>query len=109
MDSNEIMKAIEGAKTMAKKKVKLKTELTRDEVQELLEVYRIMDAICDDFKEMFDTDLSKVRRLEDVSTKLKDMFDFRPPTDSEGDPNHWRPYVLPDDDRAWYSKPKKDE
>ena len=29
--------------------------------------------------------------------------------DSEGDPNHWRPYVLPDDDRAWYSKPKKDE
>ena len=109
MDSNEIMKAIEGAKTMAKKKVKLKTELTRDEVQELLEVYRIMDAICTDFREMFDTDLSKVRRLEDVSRKLKDMFDFRPPTDSEGDPNHWRPYVLPDDGRAWYSKPKKDE
>ena len=109
MDSNEIMKAIEGAKTMAKKKVKLKTELTRDEVQELLEVYRIMDAICDDFKEMFDTDLSKVRKLEEMSYTLKNMFDFRPPTDSEGDPNHWRPYVLPDDDRAWYSKPKKDE
>ena len=109
MDSNEIMKAIEGAKTMAKKKVKLKTELTRDEVQELLEVYRIMDAICTDFREMFDTDLSKVRRLEDVSRKLKDMFDFRPPPDREGDPNHWRPYVLPDDGRAWYSKPKKDE
>ena len=109
MDSNEIMKAIEGAKTVANKKVKLKTELTRDEVQEILEAYRVMDAICTDFREMFDTDLSKVRRLEDVSTKLKDMFDFRPPTDSEGDPNHWRPYVLPDDDRAWYSKPKKDE
>ena len=54
MDSNEIMKAIEGAKTMAKKKVKLKTELTRDEVQELLEAYRIMDAICTDFIEMCD-------------------------------------------------------
>ncbi len=32
MTNDEIMKAIEGAKTMAKKKVKLKTELTRDEV-----------------------------------------------------------------------------
>lgn len=94
---------------MANKEVKLKTELTREEVQELLEVYRSMDAICTDFREMFDTDLGKVRKLEDVSTKLKDMFDFRPPTDSEGDPNHWRPYVLPDDDRAWYHKPKKDE
>jgi len=39
---------------------------------------------------------------------LKNMFDFRPPTDSEGEPNHWRPYVLPDDDRAWFHK-KEDE
>ena len=109
MDSNEIMKAIEGAKTMKNKEVKLKTELTRDEVQELLEVYRSIDAICTDFREMFDTDISKVRKLEEMSYTLKNMFDFRPITDSEGDPNHWRPYVMPDDDRAWYSKPKKDE
>jgi len=94
---------------MKNKEVKLKTELTRDEVQEILEAYRIMDAICTDFREMFDTDLSKVRRLEDVSTNLYFLLVCRPPTDSEGDPNHWRPYVLPDDDRAWYSKPKKDE
>jgi hypothetical protein len=109
MDSNEIMKAIEGAKTMKNKEVKLKTKLTRSEVADLLEVYRIMDDICDDFKEMFDTDLGKIRKLEEMSYTLKNMFDFRPITDSEGDPNHWRPYVMPDDDRAWYSKPKKDE
>jgi len=108
MDSDEIMEAIEGAKTMAKKKVKLKTELTREEVQELLEVYRSMDAICTDFREMFDTSIAKVSKLEDMSITLKNMFDFRPPTDSEGDPNHWRPYVLPDDDRAWFHK-KEDE
>ena len=24
------------------------------------------------------------------------------------DPNHWRPYVMPDDDRAWYHTPKED-
>jgi hypothetical protein len=108
MDSDEIMEAIEGAKTMAKKKVKLKTELTRSEVEELLEVYRIMDSICTDFREMFDTSLNKVSKLEDMSITLKNMFDFRPPTDSEGDPNHWRPYVLPDDDKAWFHK-KEDE
>ena len=40
MDSNEIMKAIEGAKTMTRKKVKLKTELTREEVQEKITFYQ---------------------------------------------------------------------
>tara|TARA_R100001463_G_C3385873_1_gene206231 strand:- start:222 stop:503 length:282 start_codon:yes stop_codon:yes gene_type:complete len=89
---------------MVNKKLKLKTELTREEVQELLEVYRSMDAICTDFREMFDTSIAKVSKLEDMSITLKNMFDFRPPTDSEGDPNHWRPYVLPDDDRAWFHK-----
>lgn len=98
------MEAIEGAKTMKNKEIKLKTELTRDEVQEILEVYRSIDAICTDFREMFDTDISKIRKLEEMSYTLKNMFDFRPPTDSEGDPILWRPYVLPDDDRAWYSK-----
>jgi len=91
---------------MSNKKLKLK--LTREEVQELLEVYRSMDAICTDFREMFDTSIAKVSKLEDMSITLKNMFDFRPPTDSEGDPNHWRPYVLPDDDRAWFHK-KEDE
>jgi len=93
---------------MKKKNVKLKTELTREEVTELLNAYNSMDAICTDFREMFDTDLGKVRKLEDMSTKLKDMFDFRPVTDSEGHPNHWRPYVMPDDERAWYHVPKED-
>ena len=91
---------------MANKKLKLK--LTREEVQELLEVYRSIDAICTDFREMFDTSIAKVSKLEDMSITLKNMFDFRPPRDSEGDPNHWRPYVLPDDDRAWFHK-KEDE
>ena len=109
MDSNEIMKAIEGAKTMKNKEVKLKTELTRSEVEELLEVYQIMDAICDDFKEMFDTDLSKVRKLEEMSYTLKNMFDFRPRIGEDGSPNHWRPYVLPDDEEAWFHKPEKDK
>ena len=44
---------------MKNKEVKLKTKLTRSEIEELLEVYRSMDDICDDFKEMFDTSLRK--------------------------------------------------
>ena len=92
---------------MTKKNVTLKTELTREEVVELLNVYTIMDEIVSDFGEMFDTDLGKVRRLQDMSYTLKNMFDFRPITDSEGSPNHWRPYVMPDDDRAWYHTPEE--
>ena len=86
----------------------VKTELTREEVVELLGLYHVIDEICTDFGEMFDTDLGKVRRLQDMSYTLKNMFDFRPITDSEGSPNHWRPYVMPDDDRAWFHTPKED-
>ena len=93
---------------MPKENVKVKTELTREEVVELLGLYHVIDEICTDFGEMFDTDLGKVRRLQDMSYTLKNMFDFRPITDSEGSPNHWRPYVMPDDDRAWFHTPKED-
>jgi hypothetical protein len=91
---------------MPKKDVTLKTKLTRDEVVELLSVYQIMDDICDDFQEMFDTDLAKIRKLQDKAHDLKHMFDFRPRTGEEGNPNHWADYVMPDDDRAWYHVPK---
>ena len=93
---------------MPKENVKVKTELTREEVVELLGLYHVIDEIVSDFGEMFDTDLGKVRRLQDMSYTLKNMFDFRPITDSEGSPNHWRPYVMPDDDRAWFHTPKED-
>lgn len=87
----------------------VKTELTREEVVELLNVYTIMDEICNDFQEIFDTDLRKIRRLQDMSTTLKNLFDFRPRTGEDGNPNHWQPYVMPDDDRAWYHTPEEDQ
>ena len=93
---------------MTKTKPTVKTELTREEVVELLNVYTIMDEICTDFAEMFDTDLGKVRKLQDMSYTLKNLFDFRPRTGEDGNPNHWQPYVMPDDDRAWYHVPKED-
>ena len=86
----------------------VKTELTRDDIVELLSVYQIMDDICDDFQEMFDTDLAKIRKLQEKAHDLKRMFDFRPRTGEDGNPNHWQPYVMPDDDRAWYHVPKED-
>ena len=89
---------------MPKKNVK--TVLTRDDIVELLSVYQIMDDICDDFQEIFDTNLSNIRKLQDMSQVLKRMFDFRPRIGEEGNPNHWADYVMPDDDRAWYHVPK---
>ena len=66
---------------MTDKEVKL--NLSRNEVEDLLEVYRSMDELVSDFREMFDTSLEKVRKLEDMSFTLKNMFDFRPPTDRQ--------------------------
>ena len=80
----------------------IKTELTRDEVLMLLEVYNCMDSMVDDTMEMMDVRLSQLSDLRDKSYALKNMFDFRPPAREDGNPNHYKPYVLPNDPTAWY-------
>ena len=64
--------------------------------------------LLEDASEIFDIDLSKLRRLRDSQSTLKQMFDFRLRTGEEGNPNHWQNYVMPDDDRAWHHVPKED-
>ena len=83
----------------------LKTELTRDEVIKLLEIYTCMDSLIDDTMEMMDIRMSQLNDLRDKAHTLKEMFGFRPPMNDEGNPNHWKPCVLPDDPTAWYYEP----
>jgi len=80
----------------------IKTELTRDEVAILLEVYNTIDALVDDTMEMMDVRLSQLSDARDKAFALKNMFDFRPVIGDDGNPNHWTPCVLPDDPNAWY-------
>jgi len=82
----------------------IKTELTRDEVAILLEVYNTIDSLVDDTMEMMDVRLSQLSDARDKAYALKQMFDFRAPVGDDGNPNHWKPYVLPDDPNAWYYK-----
>lgn len=80
----------------------LKTELTRDEVAILLEVYNTIDDMVDDTMECMDVRLSSLSDLRDKAYALKHMFDFTAPVGEDGKPNHWKPCVLPDDDNAWH-------
>ena len=80
----------------------IKTELTRDEVAILLEVYNTIDALVDDTMEMMDVRLSQLSDARDKAYALKQMFNFRAPVGDDGNPNHWKPCVLPDDPNAWY-------
>ena len=80
----------------------IKTELTRDEVAILLEVYNTIDSLVDDTMEMMDVRLSQLSDARDKAFALKNMFDFRPHIGDDGNPNHWTPCVLPDDPNAWY-------
>ena len=82
----------------------IKTELTRDEVAILLEVYNTIDALVEDTTEMLDVRLSQLSDARDKAHALKQMFDFRAPVGDDGHPNHWQPYVLPDDPTAWFWK-----
>ena len=80
----------------------IKTELTRDEVAILLEVYNTIDALVDDTTEMLDVRLSQLSDARDKAFALKQMFNFRAPIGDDGNPNHWKAYVLPDDPNAWF-------
>lgn len=80
----------------------IKTELTRDEVAILLEVYNTIDALVDDTTEMLDVRLSLLSDARDKAHALKQMFNFRAPIGNDGNPNHWKAYVLPDAPNAWY-------
>ena len=87
-------------------KSKTKTEnvmISRSDIEDLLALYNEIDSMMDEVRETFDLDLSSLRDLSSLAYKVKDRFDFRPQKDEIGDrPCHWKPCVLPDDDRAWY-------
>tara|TARA_R100001463_G_scaffold40920_1_gene86544 strand:+ start:276 stop:557 length:282 start_codon:yes stop_codon:yes gene_type:complete len=93
---------------MKKKNVTLKTGLTREEIQKMCDLYNTIDGICDDVAEMLDIDLSKLRKLRESSWELRNMFSFKPQVGDDGNPNHWQPYVMPDDDKAWYPNSRQD-
>jgi len=86
----------------------IKTELTRDEVGILLEVYNTIDSLVDDTMEMMDVRLSQLSDARDKAYALKNMFNFRAPVGDDGNPNHWKAYVLPDDPTAWYYNEEND-
>jgi len=81
---------------------KLKTELSREEVEKLLEVFNTIDSMVDDTMEMMDVRLSQLSDVRDKVYSLQHMFDFRPQIGEDGNPKHWLPKVMPDDDKAWY-------
>ena len=87
----------------------LKTELTREEVTQLLDLYNAVDDVLGDISECFDVSISQLRDLKEHKWKLRSIFEFAPHADDIGDrPCHWKPYVLPDDERAWFYNPDKD-
>lgn len=86
---------------------KEKTEnvmISRGDIEDILALYNKIDSMVDEVGETFDIDISTLRDLRKLSYKVKSRFDFCPQKDDEyGDrPCHWKPFVLPDDDRAWH-------
>ena len=86
----------------------VKTKLTLKEVQQLLTLYNKIDDIVDNARDTFDVRLSDLNELDDAARDLKNMFNFRPPIGRNGDPNHWKDSVLPNDPDAWYFKEDDD-
>lgn len=87
---------------------KLKLELTRKEILKLLEVFHAMDSLVDNALECCDVSLSELSDLRDKSYTLSAMFNFRPTVGEDGNPNHWKDKVLPDDPDAWFYESNND-
>ena len=107
MTPEEVMELIQGDTPMA---TKLYEELTREEVLELLELHNVLDNMLDDASETFEVNLSHLAALSRHMHRFRNRFNFRPQKSDECDhPAHWKPYVLKDDDRAWFYTPKDDQ
>mgnify|MGYP003350476038 CR=1 FL=1 len=108
MTSEEVMKLIQGDTPMPKAKAKNKIEnvmISRSDLEDLLALYNCLDSMTNEVGETFDLDISTLRDIQRLSYMVKARFDFRPQADEEGDrPCHWKPCVLPDDERAWFYK-----
>ena len=108
MTSEEVMQLIQGDTPMTKQKIE-NVLVSRSDLEDLLALYNCLDSMTDEVSETFDLDLSTLRNVQTLSYKLKARFDFRPQADDVGDrPCHWKPYVLPDDERAWFYKGEND-
>ena len=102
MTQEEVMELIQGDTPMATEPYET---LDREEVIELLELHNALDNMLDDASEMFEVNLSHLAALSRHMHRFRNRFRFRPQKSDEGDhPAHWKPYVLPDDARAWYYK-----
>jgi len=82
----------------------IRASLTREEVQQLCDLYNHIDTMLDNAGEIFDLQLSDLLQLREKNWELCNMFEFKAQRDTEkpNSPSHWKPSVLPDDDRAWY-------
>jgi glycosyltransferase A (GT-A) superfamily protein (DUF2064 family) len=108
MTSEEVMQLIQGDTPMSTEKIE-NVLVSRSDLEDLLALYNCLDSMTDEVSETFDLDLSTLRNVQTLSYKLKARFDFRPQADDVGDrPCHWKPYVLPDDERAWFYKGEND-
>ena len=78
--------------------------LTREQVQQLCDLYNHIDSMLDDAGETLDIQLSQLRQLREKCWELRQLFEFKPQRDVDNPdkPMPWEPSVLPDDDRAWY-------
>ena len=78
--------------------------LQEDKALEMLALYNALDTMLDDAAEMFDVNLSTLADLRHKAYSLKETFSFKAQKHEEYEdrPCHWKPYVLPNDDRAWY-------
>ncbi len=78
--------------------------ISRGDIEDILSLYNEIDDMLAETSEAFDLNISTLRSLSVLSYKVKSRFDFRPQKDDEYDdrPCHWKPSVLPDDDRAWH-------
>ena len=92
---------------MTKAKAKNKIEnvmISRSDLEDLLALYNCLDDTLGDAGEGFDLCMSQLRDLQAHMWKLKGRYNFRPQSNEEDNPSHWKQYVLPDDDRAWFYK-----
>ena len=84
-------------------KLKNKTRLNETELQMVLDLHNASNDLLSSMSDGFTCTLEELSKLQTLTYRVRNLFNFKPQACEHGHPNHWGDYVLPNASNAWFS------
>jgi len=84
-------------------KLKNKTRLNETELKMVLDFHNASHDLLLSMSDGFTCSLEELSKLQTLTYRVRNLFNFKPQACEHGNPQHWGEYVLPNASNAWLS------